>query len=118
MSATGKEREGAQTNGVRIKHWAQPRRLLGWPANGGGAQVKEVEFEYTQLDERGRLVGTGDTFTLLVDQVFKAVGQYFVPSALRDGLVREPLATTGDRIAVNDDSETSLPGVFEIGRAS
>src|SRR3546814_17434045 len=45
MSATWKEREWAQTNGVRIKHWAQPRRLLGWPAKAGGAQGTGVGIE-------------------------------------------------------------------------
>ncbi|HET8726409.1 MAG TPA: NAD(P)-dependent oxidoreductase [Alphaproteobacteria bacterium] len=115
MSATWKEQEWAQTNGVRIKHWAQPRRLLGWPANGKGPQVREVEFEYTQIEDQGRLMGTGDTFTLLADQVFKAIGQYFVPSALRDGVAAEPLEIAGDRIAINADRATSLPGVFAGG---
>src|SRR5690606_22700780 len=59
MSATWKEQEWTQTNGVRVRHWAQPRRIIGWPANGSVASVKEVEFEYTQLDAAGRLVGTG-----------------------------------------------------------
>lgn len=115
MSATWKEQEWAQTNGVRIKHWAQPRRLVGWPANGAKPHVKEVVFEYTQLDDRGRLTGTGDTFALPADQVFKAIGQYFVPSALHDGVAAEPLELAGDRIAINADRETSLPGVFAGG---
>ncbi|MEO3432919.1 NAD(P)-dependent oxidoreductase [Inquilinus sp. CAU 1745] len=115
MSATWKEQEWAQTNGVRIKYWAQPRRILGWPANGAGPAVKEVEFEYTQLDANGRLMGTGDGFTILADQVFKAIGQYFVPSALEDGLSAEPLEIASDRIIVNADRETSLKGVFAGG---
>ena len=48
MSATWHEQELAQTNGVRIKHWARPVRLIGHKG-----QLKEVEFEYTQLDEQG-----------------------------------------------------------------
>ena len=36
MSATGAEQEWAQTNGVRIKYWAQPRTLVG---SGGGNLV-------------------------------------------------------------------------------
>ena len=111
MSATWKEQEWAQTNGVRIKHWAQPRRLIGWP-NGAGNAVKEVEFEYTQLDADGRLAGTGDTFTLFADQVFKAIGQMFVPTGELEGAVLE---MQGDRIAVNAERETSIPGVYAGG---
>lgn len=111
MSATWKEQEWAQTNGVKIKHWAQPRRLIGWPANGAGPAVKEIEFEYTQLDDQGRLMGTGDTFTLMADHVFKAVGQTFVS----DGLTADLLDQDGDLIAVNDDRQTSLAGVFAGG---
>jgi glutamate synthase (NADPH/NADH) small chain len=111
MSATWKEQEWAQTNGVKIKHWAQPRRLVGWPANGSAPTVKEVEFEYTQLDEEGRLMGTGDTFALPADHVFKAVGQTFV----NDGLTAELLEHDGDLIAVNADRQTSLPDVFAGG---
>ncbi|MGP1398016.1 MAG: NAD(P)-dependent oxidoreductase [Inquilinaceae bacterium] len=113
MSATWKEQDWAQTNGVKIKYYAQPRRLIGWPANGA-QHVKEIEFEYTRLDEQGRLIGTGDLFTLMADQVFKAVGQYFVPAAQADGSV-EALDLDGDRIAVNEDRQTSLPDVFAGG---
>ncbi|NNG05662.1 MAG: NAD(P)-dependent oxidoreductase, partial [Inquilinus sp.] len=113
MSATWKERDWAQTNGVRIRYFAQPRRLIGWGGNGkGGGAVKEIEFEYTQFDDQGRLIGTGDTFALLADQVFKATGQIFVPTALGEA---EPLEVTNDRIAVNTDRQTSLPDVFAGG---
>ncbi len=114
MSATWKEQDWAQTNGVKIKYFAQPRRLLGWPANGSGSQVKEIEFEYTQLDGQGRLAGTGDTFTLLADQVFKATGQIFLSSAVEAGSA-EPLEIAGGRIAVNEDRQTSLPDVYAGG---
>lgn len=114
MSATWKEQDWAQTNGVKIKFFAQPRRLKGWPANGAGPQVKEIEFEYTQLDDQSRLTGTGDTFALLADQVFKATGQIFVPSSVEDGAA-EPLEIVDGRIAVNEDRQTSLPDVFAGG---
>ena len=115
MSATWKEQAWTQTHGVRIKHWAQPRRLIGWPAAGGRTAVKEVEFEYTQLDGGGRLIGTGDTFRLLADQVFKAVGQTFVAGAIGVDGSAEMLELAGDRIAVNEDRQTSLPDVFAGG---
>lgn len=113
MSATWKEQEWTQTNGVRVKHWARPTRIMGWPANGHGPAVREIEFEYTQLDESGRLTGTGDRFTLLADQVFKAIGQRFVPTQVGQGA--ELLEMAGDRIAVNEDRMTSLERVWAGG---
>ena len=70
MGASEKEQAWAQTNGVRIKHWARPVRLL----QQDGA-LTAVEFEYTRLDERGGVLGTGERFTLAADMVFKAIGQ-------------------------------------------
>ena len=96
-------------NGVKIKHWAQPSKLI-----GQDGQVKEIEFEYTQLDDGGRLMGTGDHFTLLVDQVFKAIGQTFVPAPLMNGAA-EVLEVSGGRIAVDEDRKTSLPDVWAGG---
>ena len=109
MNATWHEQDFAQLNGVKIKHWAQPSKLI-----GQDGQVKEIEFEYTQLDDNGRLMGTGDHFTLLVDQVFKAIGQSFVPAPLINGSA-EVLEVSGDRIAVNEDRKTSLPNVWAGG---
>jgi glutamate synthase (NADPH/NADH) small chain len=54
MSATAHEQEFAQTNGVTIKHWAKPVRLL-----GEGGRLRAAEFEYTRLNG-GKLVGTGE----------------------------------------------------------
>jgi glutamate synthase (NADPH/NADH) small chain len=111
MSATNHEQEFAQTNGVKIKHWARPLRVLGW---GSKQRVKEVEFEYTQLDGSARLMGTGDKFTLLADTLFKAIGQVFIPDPLRAGS-NEMLQLKDGRIAVNDDRQTSLSNVFAGG---
>jgi dihydropyrimidine dehydrogenase (NAD+) subunit PreT len=105
MGATGHEQELAQTNDVRIKHWAQPVRLIGHEG-----RLKEVEFEYTQLDERGRLMTTGERFTLSADMLFKAVGQNFVASPLG-----ELLELSGGRIAINADRQTSLADVWAGG---
>src|SRR5262245_10549158 len=55
MSATWHEQEFAQVNGVKIKHWARPVRLI-----GHSGAVKEIEFERTALDDHGRLIGTGE----------------------------------------------------------
>jgi len=109
MGATWHEQELAQTNGVTIKHWARPLRLV---AHQG--RLKEVEFEYTQLDEQGRLMSTGDRFTLLADMLFKAIGQSFVPSPLSNGAA-EPIELAGNRIQVNADRKTSLTNVWAGG---
>ena len=114
MSATPHEQEFAQTNGVKIKHWARPLRAVGWAGNGAKPRLKEVEFEYTQLDEKNRLMGTGDKFSLLADTLFKAIGQVFVPDPLKAGS-NEMLQLKDGRIAVNDDRQTSLPNVFAGG---
>ena len=105
MGATWHEQELAQTNDVRIKHWARPVRLI-----SRDGRLKEVEFEYTQLDEQGRLLSTGDRFTVLADMLFKAIGQTFVASPLG-----ELLELSGGRIAINADRQTSLAKVWAGG---
>lgn len=109
MSATWHEQEFAQVNGVTIKHWAKPVRLIGHK----GA-VREVEFEYTQLDQDGKLIGTGETFSLLCDVVFKAIGQKLVKDPV-NGKAHETLDLAGGKIVVNDDMQTSLPDVWAGG---
>ncbi len=107
MSATGDEQEWAQTNGVRIRHWATPHRLLG--TNGA---VTGVEFMRTMPDESGRAVATGEVFVLEADHVFKAVGQMFVPDPVHGDLA---LAIENGRIAVDAERRTSVPGVYAGG---
>ncbi|MDB5406139.1 MAG: FAD-dependent pyridine nucleotide-disulfide oxidoreductase [Rhodospirillales bacterium] len=108
MSATGHEQEFAQTNGVRIKHSAQPVRLTG--RDGG---VAEAVFEYTAT-QGGRLVGTGEIFALPADMVFKAIGQVFVADPLAEG-GSSLLALANGRIRVDADGKTSLDKVWAGG---
>jgi glutamate synthase (NADPH/NADH) small chain len=109
MSATDHEQAFAQTNGVKIKHWAQPTRAL-----GEDGRLRAAEFEYTEIGEQNRLLGTGERFRLPADQLFKAIGQTFVPDPLADGS-QQPLNLTGGRIAVDAERRTSLPGVYAGG---
>ncbi len=109
MSATWHEQEFAQVNGVKIKHWAKPVRLI----SHQGA-VREIEFEYTQLDDQNRLIGTGETFSLLCDVVFKAIGQKLVKDPV-NGKAHESLDLANGKIVVNDDMRTSLPNVWAGG---
>ncbi len=109
MSATQKEQDWAQTNGVRIRHWATPTRLLG--ENGA---VAAVEFERTNLAPNDRLHTTGEHYTLHADMVLKAVGQVFVADP-QHADVAVPLALHDGRIAVDGDRRTSVPGVYAGG---
>lgn len=107
MSASVHEQELARKNGVAIHHWAQPRRLL-----GDGA-VTGIEFERTALDAGGRLGGTGETFVLEADVVFKAIGQRLDSEQLSDEL--EGIDLERGKIFVDDSQATSLPGVWAGG---
>lgn len=103
MSATFAEREFAQTQGVALIEWVQPRRLL-----GTDGKVTAAEFEYTRMDGAGRLAGTGETLTIPADMVLKAVGQEFLARG------ELPEIKKG-RILVDVDYATSLPGVWAGG---
>ena len=108
MGATRHEQEFAQADGVRIKHWARPGRLI-----GAGGHVISAEFERTQETDGGRLTGTGETFALPADMVFTAIGQAFVIDPVSgDG---EALDIVDGRIAVSGDGATSLSGVYAGG---
>lgn len=100
MSATHHEQELAQKNGVLLKTWAKPTKILGTPQG-----VTEIQFEYTEL-KGGKLVGLGDFFSLKADQIFKAIGQKLEFAGLE---------VDGGKIAVNDQFETKMAGVFAGG---
>ena len=103
MSATFAEREFAQTQGVTLVEWVQPRRIL-----GSGGKVTGVEFEYTKPDADRRLVGTGERLIVPADFVLKAVGQAL---DARD----HALKIEKGRVVVDADHATSLPGVWAGG---
>ena len=100
MNASQFEQELAQTDGVLLRHWLQPTRLL---AEDG--KLSAVEFEYT--DNR-----TG-TLTLPCSQLFKAIGQAFLPADV-DGS-RELVELEHGRIAVDAERRTSLSGIWAGG---
>ncbi len=109
MGATAHEQEFAQINGVKIRHWARPMRLEGHV----DGQVAAVVFEYTRLEGR-RLIGTGESFSLPADMVFKAIGQVFIADPLRAN-GRDLLELEDGRIRVDGDGRTSLAGVWAGG---
>ncbi|QIG47608.1 NAD(P)-dependent oxidoreductase [Nordella sp. HKS 07] len=104
MKASGFEQELAQTKGVKIKHWVMPRKVL---VKDG--QAIGLECEYTE-EKKGRLQGTGETFKLAADMIFKAIGQTFVPEPMKEAIVLD-----GGRIKVDASRRTSLPDVWAGG---
>ena len=104
MSASQVEQEWAQTNGVKIRHWAAPKEVL----SEEGA-VCGVRFASTALDGH-QLVETGETFTLEADMVLRAIGQTFKAEPAGNAIVLQ-----GGRIATDDAGRTSLARVWAGG---
>ncbi|TIY03506.1 MAG: dihydropyrimidine dehydrogenase, partial [Mesorhizobium sp.] len=65
MNASDFEQDLAAANGVIIRHWLQPKRVI-----AAGGKMSGIELEYTAMDG-DKLVGTGERLTLTADQVFK-----------------------------------------------
>jgi len=107
MGASRFEQELAQTGGVRIRHWARPVRLV------GKEHVTRVEFEHTRVGADGRLEGTGETFALQADIVFKAIGQEIAWDEL--GAASQVLRVSNGRIGVDAHRKTSLDNVWAGG---
>lgn len=105
MGASDRARQLAQTDGVRVKFNAQPKRLV--EANG---KLIGIEFEYTK-ERDGTLAGTGETFVLDADMVFWAIGQDFMPSPIEGSGIE----ISNGRIAVDEERRTSLPDVWAGG---
>ncbi|MCY6381363.1 NAD(P)-dependent oxidoreductase [Hoeflea prorocentri] len=106
MNASDYEQEVAQTSGVTIRHWLQPKRLI---ADDAGA-VSGIELEYTS-QSNGTLSGTGETVTIAADQVFKAIGQSFDD----DPLEGSGLDLDRGRIRTDDNRKTNLANVWAGG---
>jgi len=107
MGATDYEQEVAQTNGVLIRTQAQPLRI-----HSSDNQLTAVEFEYTEIDANGRPLGTGESFVLAADQLFKAIGQSLDATPLGSGEVPE---LADGRIKTDPNQRTSLPDVWAGG---
>lgn len=103
MPASAHERDWARTNGVAIRTWAAPQAVL-----SEGGQVTGLRCVQTAM-EGGRLVETGETFTLEADMVLRAIGQTYRPEAA------PALALEGGRIRTDDQGRTSLAGVWAGG---
>ncbi len=108
MNASQFEQDLAKVNGVVIRNWLQPLRVVG--ENG---QVTGVEF--ARMSEEGGQYGpTGETLILPCDRVLKAIGQQFVNSvATGDGASAVELEA--GRIRVDAERRTSDSQVWAGG---
>lgn len=109
MGATDHEQAIAKADQVRLHTWARPEAVL---LNEQG-RVRGMRFVRTALVE-GRLSDTGETFELAADAIFKAIGQGFDHAGLADPTAAQ-LARDGERIRVDAQMCTSLPGVYAGG---
>ena len=114
MSASKHEQDWAQTQGVLIRHWAAPLELL-----TDKGMVVGMRFAHTELRD-GRLVHSGETFTLHADQVLRAIGQTFQAGSLGgqtpDGQAPQAaLRLQAGRILTDGQGRTSLAGVWAGG---
>jgi len=108
MGASEFEQNFAQISGVRIRHWLAPASLI-----MEGDRVSGVRFDYTRLDDGGKLQSTDDSCEIDADIVFKAIGQQVLWDALGD--TAETLEVEHGRISVNDNRKTSLNDVWAGG---
>ena len=106
MNASGYEQDLAQTHGVSIRHWLQPKALV----RRDDGSISGIELEYTQ-QSNGSLAGTGETVTLAADQVFKAIGQSFDAGPLEGS----GLDLDGGRIKTDAEGKTNLGNVWAGG---
>lgn len=100
MNASRYEQEFAQVRGVNVRTWSKPRKFL-----VDGKRVRGVEFESTQ--------NAVETYVLEADVVFKAIGQKVLWQELAD--TAQILELEKDRIRVDDERRTSVPGVWAGG---
>lgn len=105
MNASQYEQDLAQTHGVTIRHWLQPKAL-----HRDGDNVTAIEMEYTR-GQNGSLEGTGETVTLPVDQLFRAIGQ----SPEEHPLTGVDLTLSRGRIVVDRERRTSHPKIWAGG---
>jgi len=108
MNASRYEQEFAQTRGVGVRTWSAPRTL-----HVSDGHVCGVQFETMRAGKDGKLEGTGQTYVLDADVVFKAIGQKLLADPLASSM--EIVELKDGRIVCDDERMTSLPGVWAGG---
>lgn len=104
MSATEWEVNLARTNGVNIKLWSAPKRII------ADEHVAQIEFTKTQIED-GKLIETNFTYTLEADMILKAIGQRLELEDL-NGLDIER-----GKIVVDENYQSSIQGIYAGGDA-
>ncbi len=105
MNASEVEQHLAQTHGISIKPWLQPKAI-----HRNNGRISEIEFASVELDN-GELVETGDSRRIPADRVYKAIGQSLSPDALSIA----GLELKGGRIQVNDERQTGHASIWAGG---
>jgi dihydropyrimidine dehydrogenase (NAD+) subunit PreT len=103
MKASGFEQELAQTHGVAIRDWVMPKKL-----HVKAGKVVGLKVEETKMAGK-KLAGTGKTYDVAADVVFKAIGQHYVD------VTAGVLALQDGRIKVDDNKRTSRPKIWAGG---
>jgi len=103
MKASGFEQELAQTHGVAIRDWVMPKKL-----HIKAGKVVGLKVEETKMAGK-KLAGTGKTYDMAADVIFKAIGQHYVD------VTAGALALQDGRIKVDDSKRTSRPKVWAGG---
>jgi glutamate synthase (NADPH/NADH) small chain len=103
MKASGFEQELAQTRGVKIRCNVMPKKIVVKDGRAAG-----LRCEYTR-EVKGKLTGTGETFDLAADMIFKAIGQTYVD------VLGGALALEGGRIKVDAERRSSVAGIWAGG---
>jgi len=111
MTAYPHEYEFAKQEGIEFRFLAQPAEAVVEDGKLTGLRCHQMQLGAP--DASGRPVAVpvdGGDFFLAADQIVKAIGQQKPALARTLGL-----ATEKGYIAVDDEFETSIPGVFAIG---
>lgn len=103
MKASAYEQELAQTKGVKIKHWVQPRKVL-----TKGKKAIGLKCDYMKMD-KAKLVATGESFEIAADMIFKAIGQTAI------NVTGGALALVDGRIKIDAEKRTSVDGIWAGG---
>jgi glutamate synthase (NADPH/NADH) small chain len=103
MKASAFEQQLAQIKGVKIKHWVAPKQVI---VEDGKATGLRCEY---MTEASGMLTGTGETFDIPADMIFKAIGQTYVD------VLGGQLALEAGRIKVDSLKRTSVSGIWAGG---
>ena len=106
LTPDGAGMQSAREHFVRLRPWVAPLEVL----RGEAGAVEAVRFEQTRMLD-GRVVDTGGFTELAAHAVFKAVGRApLAPDPALRRLVRE-----GDRIEIDANFRSALPGIYAGG---